>query len=123
MWAGQHVDELPLLLSLSDAGLYLMDDTLLNRTKCPVKLADMAALGLPVVAEAVGQVSEYVLNGRSGLLRPTGDVIGLAEDMIMLLRNPDLRREMGGAAREHMQTHFNWEKLTKQLVTQAYTLP
>ncbi|HZD11164.1 MAG TPA: glycosyltransferase, partial [Candidatus Binatia bacterium] len=46
--------ELPTLLGTADVGLYLMDDTLLNRTKCPVKLADMQLVGLPVVAEAVG---------------------------------------------------------------------
>ncbi|MCP4361264.1 MAG: glycosyltransferase family 4 protein, partial [Chloroflexi bacterium] len=41
-------DELPAVLSQGDVGLYLMADTLLNRAKCPVKLADMLALGIPV---------------------------------------------------------------------------
>ncbi|HSH03364.1 MAG TPA: glycosyltransferase, partial [Anaerolineae bacterium] len=31
---------LPGVLAVADVGIYLMDDTLLNRTKCPVKLAD-----------------------------------------------------------------------------------
>ncbi len=41
---------LPATLAAADVGLYLMDDTLLNRAKCPVKLADMLAAGVPVVA-------------------------------------------------------------------------
>ena len=49
--------DLPATLAAADVGLYLMDDTLLNRAKCPVKLADMLAAGVPVVAEGVGQVT------------------------------------------------------------------
>ncbi len=110
-----ELDELPLLLSCGDVGLYLMDDTLLNRTKCPVKLADMAALSLPVVGEAVGQVTEYVVNGRTGLLRPSGATSELAQDIITLLQNPDLRQQFSQAAKKHIQNHFSWQNLAQQL--------
>ena len=52
--------ELPATLAAADVGLYLMDDTLLNRAKCSVKLADMLAAGVPVVAEGVGQVLSLI---------------------------------------------------------------
>src|SRR5690606_34922907 len=90
--------ELPPVLAAADAGLYLIDDTLLNRTKCPVKLADMLAVGLPVVGEAVGQVPEYVRQGQSGLLRASGDVDGVARDVIRLLQDGELRRQLGEGA-------------------------
>ncbi len=82
---------LPALLTQADVGLYFMDDTLLNRTKCPVKLADMVMLGIPVVGEAVGQVPEYVVNGKTGLLRASGDVTGLIEDIVCLLKDSEKR--------------------------------
>ncbi|MCA9949854.1 MAG: glycosyltransferase family 4 protein [Anaerolineales bacterium] len=110
-----ELDRLPLLLSCADVGLYLMDDTLLNRTKCPVKLADMAAMGVPVVGEAVGQVTEYVVNGRTGSLRPSGATADLAQDIIILLQNPELRHQFSQAARNHIQTHFSWQNLAQQL--------
>ena len=112
------VDEsrLPALLATADVGLYLMEDTLLNRTKCPVKLADMAGVGLPVVGEAVGQVAEYVQHGRTGLLRPTGDGAGLAADVVALLRHEGLRQEMGTAARAHIATHFGWANTAANLL-------
>ena len=111
--------ELPALLAAADAGLYLMDDTLLNRAKCPVKLADMLAVGLPVVAEAVGQVPEYVIHYETGLLRRSGDVQGLAEDLILLLRDSDLRRRLGAQAAHRIEDVFSWQRLAA-VALQAY---
>jgi len=103
--------ELSYYLAAADVGLYLMDDTLLNRTKCPVKLADMAAIGLPVVAEDVGQVREYVIHGQTGLLRPPGDADAITVDIIRLLQSDSERRRMGAGAKEHLASHFDWEHL------------
>ncbi len=108
-------EALPRLLTTADVGIYLMEDTLLNRTKCPVKLADMAALGLPVVAEAVGQVNEYVVHGRTGLLRTSGDVTSLTADLIHLLQHPAQRAQMGQAASEHITAHFSWANQAERL--------
>jgi glycosyltransferase involved in cell wall biosynthesis len=110
---------LPDYLMAADVGIYLMDETLLNRTKCPVKLADILALGIPAVAEAVGQVPEYVVHEEGGLLRPSGDSAGIASDLIKLLQDQNERERLGKAAREHIGEHFNWERLA-DLAEEAY---
>jgi glycosyltransferase involved in cell wall biosynthesis len=107
--------DLPALLRQADIGLYFMDDTLLNRTKCPVKLADMVMIGLPVVGEAVGQVAEYVVSGQTGLLRASGDVDGLTADLSRLLQNREERKRLSANARVHYQTQFAWERQTAVL--------
>jgi glycosyltransferase involved in cell wall biosynthesis len=109
------VAALPGVLQTADVGIYLMEDTLLNRTKCPVKLADMLTLGIPVVAEAVGQVPEYVVHNQTGLLRPSGDVAGITADLIHLLQHPPERMRLSQNAITHMQTHFSWEQLSQRL--------
>jgi glycosyltransferase involved in cell wall biosynthesis len=116
-WADENA--LPHLLRRADVGIYLMEDTLLNRAKCPVKLADMVAVGLPVVGEAVGQVVEYVVAGHSGLLRPSGDVAGLTADLIHLLTQPAERARLAANARHHYAAHFSWPHLAARL-EQAY---
>jgi glycosyltransferase involved in cell wall biosynthesis len=108
-------EKLPALLACADVGLYLMDDNLLNRTKCPVKLIDMVAVGVPVVAEAVGQVTEYVVNGRTGLLRSSGDAAGVAQDAAGLLLAPARRAHLGAAARAHAAAHFSWDAIATRL--------
>ena len=111
------VDEadLPLLLRIADGAVYLMDDTLINRSKCPVKLADLVAAGVPVVAEKIGQVSEYVINGVTGFLRPTGDVTGLTEDIACLLLDEKKRAQFGQAAQQHYRANFSWDHLAARL--------
>jgi glycosyltransferase involved in cell wall biosynthesis len=111
--------ELPALLTQADVGLYFMDDTLLNRTKCPVKLADMVMLGIPIVGEAVGQVPEYVVNGQTGLLRATGDVDGLIEDVVYLLKDSEKRNYFGENARQHYTNNFSWSHQA-DILTRVY---
>lgn len=107
--------DVPALLACADAGIYLIDDTLLNRTKCPVKLADMLHLALPVVAENVGQVPEYVVHEQTGLLHAWGDEQGLAESIIRLLQDAELRQAMGQRARERIRANFSWRGLAQRL--------
>jgi glycosyltransferase involved in cell wall biosynthesis len=111
--------ELPQVVTAADVGLYLMEDTLLNRTKCPVKVADMLSVGLPVVAEAVGQVPEYVRHGQTGLLRSSGDVTGVATDLVELLSDEKQRVRLATGARAHIQAQFTWERLADR-VEEAY---
>jgi glycosyltransferase involved in cell wall biosynthesis len=110
------VDKLPLLLSCADVAIYLMDDTLLNRTKCPVKLADLISLGVPVVAEAVGQVPEYVVNGRNGHLSVSGDIEELIDTCVSLLQNKAERILMAEEARIHYEANFSWDLLAARLL-------
>jgi glycosyltransferase involved in cell wall biosynthesis len=112
-WLG--LEELPAYLAAADAGLYLLDDTLVNRAKCPVKLADMVAAGLPVVGEAVGQAAEYVLDGRSGYLHAPGMVDDLAADLTRLLVSTSERSRMAEAAKRLYAGQFTWELLAGRL--------
>jgi glycosyltransferase involved in cell wall biosynthesis len=105
----------PDTLASADVGLYLMDDTLLNRTKCPVKLADMAYIGVPVVAEGVGQVTEYVKDGQTGVVCPVEDVAGLGAAVVRLLQDAGERKRFSAAARIHIRQSFTWDKLAAQL--------
>lgn len=58
------------------------------------------ALGTPVVASDLGGLREIITHGRDGLLVPAADPRSLAEAILHLLRDPELRRRMGSAASE-----------------------
>jgi glycosyltransferase involved in cell wall biosynthesis len=109
------LEQLPPILAAADAGIYLMDDTLLNRAKCPVKLADMVHAGVPLVAEAVGQVTEYLRDGETAILRPSGDVAGLTAALRSLLTNSAERQRLASAAQSYLAQHFDWLYLARRV--------
>jgi sugar transferase (PEP-CTERM/EpsH1 system associated) len=72
------------------------------------------AVGLPVVATAVGGTPEAVVDGETGLLVPPRDPGGLARAIARLLRDPELRRKMGQAGRRRVEQHFSVERMVYQ---------
>ncbi|MHB9092790.1 MAG: glycosyltransferase family 4 protein [Chloroflexota bacterium] len=116
-WA--EPETLPGYFAAADAAIYPLDDTLVNRTKCPAKLVELMAAGVPVVAEGVGQAREYVDDGASGLLIPTANVAAFAGALTNLLLDPELRLRLGTGAAERIQAHFLWDNLAAE-VEKAY---
>ncbi len=80
-------------------------------------LATMEAMtcGLPVVSTYVGNVRNYIMDGKSGYLFPRGDVTYLEKKLTRLIESPELRRAFGVMARKTMVTRFHWEKTVRQI--------
>jgi glycosyltransferase involved in cell wall biosynthesis len=102
------VADLPNVFATADVALYPLDDTLLNRAKCPMKLVDLLLAGVPVVADAVGQAREYVRDGITGALVHPGDVDAMVHQSIDLIRDPRRRQAIGAHAREDMLANWTW---------------
>jgi glycosyltransferase involved in cell wall biosynthesis len=99
---------------LPGVAIYPFDDTLINRCKCAVKLIDLLAAGVPVVADAVGQNAEYIQDGTSGILVTPGDKESFVASVVRLLGDPDLGRSLGRAAQERMHSEFAWYGLVER---------
>jgi glycosyltransferase involved in cell wall biosynthesis len=73
----------------------------------PLALLEAMACGRPVVAIGVGGVPEVVEVGTTGLLAGAGDWNGVGVHVLRLLARPDRLQEMGRAARERVEKHFD----------------
>lgn len=119
--------ELPDYFAAADVAIYPLDDTLLNRSKCPMKILDLLAAGVPVVADRVGQACEYVIAGHTGLLVDPGSPQAMAGAVLSLLDDPSRRQALGENARADVQTRWSWAKwapvveeaLTSSLTTRS----
>ena len=79
----------------------------------PCSVVESLASGVPVVATAVDGTVEVVRSGDNGLLAAAGDIDGLAQAIIELLADPELRRRMATAAREGLEA-FDQETMVRQ---------
>jgi len=82
----------------------------------PVSLMEAAACGVPVVATAVGGITELVQNGVTGLLVPAGDAAALAEALEQVVTTPDLKNRLGLAARHRAEQMFSVKIQVDRLV-------
>ncbi|MGO4684335.1 glycosyltransferase family 4 protein [Hyphomicrobium sp. 2TAF46] len=68
---------------------------------CGTVVMEANAFGKPVVACRTGGLSETVLDGKTGILVPPGDVEALRRALLTMLQDHGLRARMGAASRIH----------------------
>ncbi|HEY3111724.1 MAG TPA: glycosyltransferase, partial [Chloroflexota bacterium] len=109
-------ERLPDLLAAGDVALVPLEDTLVNRCRCSVKLLDLMLSGRPIAAERVGQVGEYLRDGRTARLVEPGDDAGLADAAVALLRDRVEAARLGAAAERDARERFTWRSQRERLV-------
>ncbi|MBO0858598.1 MAG: glycosyltransferase family 4 protein [Chloracidobacterium sp.] len=80
-----------------------------DRDGIPNVLVEAMASGVPVVSTDVSGIPELIDSGVNGLLAPQKDARALADAVARLLDAPDLRRVIGGQAREKVCRLFDAE--------------
>jgi glycosyltransferase involved in cell wall biosynthesis len=83
--------------------------------------AEAMAMKKPVIGLDNGGTPEVVEHGKSGLLSPLGDVQQLAENILTLVNDPALRRQMGEYGRMRVEQYFNPQRMAND-VEQVYRL-
>lgn len=78
---------------------------------CPNASLEAMASGLPVIATDHGGMSEQIIEGVTGLLTPRSTPQKLAERMVQLATDAELRQRLGAAARSHVDAHFSLSRM------------
>ncbi len=73
----------------------------------PMVLSEAGAAGLPVLTTRVAAIPEMVVEGKTGLLVPPGEVEPLVDGLWRLVTSPGLRDEMGQAAARRVVNGFD----------------
>ncbi len=76
----------------------------------PVSILEGMAQSLPVVSTREAGIPEAVEDGSTGFLVEPGDTEGMADRIVALARDPDLRGRMGEAGWRRAAGHFSWER-------------
>ena len=81
----------------------------------PVAILEAMSYGLPVVSTSVGGIPEAVVDGETGFLIEPGDVKALAQRVVFLLDDAELRMKMGTNARQRALEKFEVGAILRQL--------
>jgi len=77
----------------------------------PSTIREAMSVGRPVIATRVGFVEEHIIDGVNGFLVPRGGVEEIANKVLLLLSDEDLRLRMGAKVREYAERNFDWNKI------------
>ncbi len=80
----------------------------------PMTLLEAAAAGIPAVVTDVGGNADVVADGQTGWVVPPGNAAALTAALARLARAPDMRREMGVAARERIAKRYALDTMVSQ---------
>lgn len=114
-------EAVPAHYRLADCAVDPVRDDVHARARCPLKVLESMACGVPVVTGEVGDRRELLGGGRAGLLVRPGDAAALAAGMQVLLTEPEVRAQMGAAALEEVQ-RYRWDRLAPAVVDFYQTL-
>jgi phosphatidylinositol alpha-1,6-mannosyltransferase len=109
-------DELPSLYNAADlyVGASRLHDLLAEGFG--IALVEASASGVAVVAGRSGGVPDAVRDGETGILVDPEDPAAVAAGITRLLRDEALRRRMGAAGRRAVETYYNWDRVSRDLM-------
>lgn len=78
-------------------------------------ILEAMASGLPVIASEVGGTPEIIRHEETGLLFQPGNTKSLAEAIIRLLEDEELRQALRTRAMQTIEGKYTWDILTEEL--------
>ncbi len=88
-----------------------------RREAFPFVFLEAAACGKPIVAARVGGVPEFIEDGHNGLLVEPDDPRAAAAAIRRLLRDPELRAQMGAGGHKLVEQHFTAHRMAHETLT------
>jgi glycosyltransferase involved in cell wall biosynthesis len=82
----------------------------------PTVILEAMATARPIVSTRLAAIPEIVSDTENGLLVAPGDIEGLANALESVLRDPQLRGQLGASARCTVQARFDIDKTAGQLL-------
>jgi glycosyltransferase involved in cell wall biosynthesis len=79
----------------------------------PVAVLEAMACGVPQVVTDVGGTAEAAVDGETALVCPPNDPQALADRIVALLRDPELRERMARASRERHARHYRVQRMVE----------
>ncbi|MDH3827253.1 MAG: glycosyltransferase family 4 protein, partial [Desulfobacterales bacterium] len=70
----------------------------------------------PIIGSRVGGITDVIQDGVNGLCVEPKNPVDLAEKIISLADDQNLRAEMGENGRKIVEDYFNWNSIAKKII-------
>ncbi len=107
--------ELPALLNVADVYVGVsrrMNDEVEG---FGISMVEASSSGIPVLGGTSGGIPDAVREGETGLLADGEDPVAVASALQRLLDDHTLRARLGAEGRKTVETHYNWDRVTRDL--------
>ncbi|MBF0101613.1 MAG: glycosyltransferase [Desulfobacterales bacterium] len=105
---GRRTD-IPIILKAIDAILQVSENE-----GSPNTLIEAQYMGVPVVTTQVGGTPEVVIDGVTAFLHAAGDIVGLANSLIRILKDKQLGSKMGMNGHMFISSHFSIDRMVNE---------
>jgi len=95
--------------------VYPMDDDVVNRARCPSKVPQLMAMGVPIVAEAVGEIPAYLAGFERECLAEPGNEAGFRARVEALLGSRPKRVSLAKKL-QRAADQWRWENVAAGLL-------
>jgi glycosyltransferase involved in cell wall biosynthesis len=82
----------------------------------PTKLFEYMAMGRPIVATSLGQITEVLDDSQNALLVPPADPEAMSWALECFIDDPDLRQKLGAVARQDVLQRHTWRQHVARLL-------
>jgi len=107
----------PLYINMADVCVAPFTSARNERTGLsPLKIYEYLACGKPVVASDIKGVGDLLRSSNSGIAVAPEDPVELANAIIKLLKDKELREKMGKNGREVVVNNYSWEHTAKKTI-------
>jgi len=79
-------------------------------------IIEAASVGIPAIGSDIYGIRDAISSGETGLLHKPGDIQDISEKMTLLLKNPNVKKEMGKAAQKRAVNCFSNDALEQSMV-------
>ncbi|MBL8006861.1 MAG: glycosyltransferase family 4 protein [Ignavibacteria bacterium] len=88
---------------------------------CPLVIIEAMSCSVPVIStNDAGAIPEMIINGKTGILTDKKNPAQLAEAIISLISNKNLREKIGNSGREYYLNNFTMEINIKNIINTFY---
>ncbi len=81
----------------------------------PVSIIESQAANVPVVSTIVGGIRDVVVEGKTALLSPTQNVDAFSENLLMLVENDEMRKQMSEDGWIFVRDKFHYTRLVNDM--------